>query len=247
MRSLLFLTGIVISLATTAQNVSTTGGAAVPFTGNQLQPTYLSGLIRQPLKNLFENRNIKGSPFLSEDYKPGVVKIKNGYTQNNVPVRFNIYTNEIEFKQNNVEMSLDSVDVVQYLEKAGDSSSIRLLKAGYPAVNGNKETTIYEVLVMGEKAHLLKYSMQRIEERKVMGMPNEKVLETFTSLYLFDAQRKTLAKVKDPKEQLQSIFPKLYSTIEKTIKEKNLNLKNESDLGELVTDLNKVENSRPGH
>lgn len=243
----MFTVAMLLSLITTAQTVLTTGRAQVQFSGNPTPGTYLSGLVSQPLKNLFENRNIKGSPFLSEEYKPGLVKIKNGYKQNNVPVRFNLYTNEVEFKQNNVEMSLDSIDFVQYLEKAGDSSSLRLLKTGYPAVNGNKETTIYEVLVMGPKAHLLKHSMQRIEERKVMGMPNERVLETYTSLYLFDVDKKILVKVKDPKSQLSSLFPKSYAAIEKVSKEKKLNLKNENDLGELITDLNKLDASAPGY
>jgi hypothetical protein len=246
MRKTLFALGLFASFSGMAQH-SPSGLADVPFTGNPLQSTYMTNLISQPLK-VFERNGVSGSPYHSEEFKAGVVKLKNGYTEKNVPVRFNIFNNEMEFKMNGKELVLDSMDLVIYLDKAWDSTSVKMFKAGYPAVGDNKETTIYEVIVMGSKAHLIKRTIQRIEDEKTMGYADKKVLNTYTSLYLYNPETKAMVKLKDKKveEQLSATFPALAQVMDKIVKEKKLNLKKEAELGELLTDYNNLQEAKKG-
>ena len=243
MRQFFLALGILIGFASRSQRLPVPMGLSdVPYTGNPSYAIYLSKTkASQPLK-LFEKYGLTGSPYLSETYKAGFVQLRNGYSQNDVPLRFNVFSNEMEFKLKETELVLDSMELAMYLDTPGDSSSIRMFRTGYPAINENSETTIYEVLVMGPRSHLIKRITQKIEDIKTIGYADTKVLNTYTSLYIYNPENNTISKLRDKKieEQLTVSLPGLAPVMDKILKQKKLNLKKEIELAELLTDFNQL-------
>jgi len=181
--------------------------------------------------------NIEGSPFLTDEYQRGFIRIRNGQTFTNIPVRFNMLNNEIQFRQNNIELALEDVDSVIYLTVDGDSSSARRLKAGYPAVDGHTAKSIYEVLADNGSVQLLKYYSCKTETVKRMGEADKKAFVTETSLYvLVNGEMK---KVKNNKKSVLAAFPQYAKEIDQIDKELNINFKTEKGLEDLVLELNR--------
>jgi hypothetical protein len=208
-------------------------------TGAELQTPYMVNLLSRPVK-LLDIPNLSGSPFLSNEFKPGFVKIKSGFYQYDVPIRFNIYQNVLEFHKEGKELELDSLELAVYLEVAGDSSTIRVLKTGYPAIDKQTERSIYEVMAMGPQAHFLKYRVQKIEDVKSMGEFNKKEIVTISDYYIYKPGI-GIFKIKLSANALINLFPAEKNRINDIIDRKRLNLKKELDFGELITELNKAE------
>lgn len=211
---------------------------SVPFTGSLMQSSDLTQMTSRPLR-LLNIPDLQGIPYMSAEYKPGYVKVKNGYAQQNVPIRFNIYRNVLEFQRGGAEMELDSLDIAMYLETPGDSSSIRVLKAGYPDVDNQNTSTIYEVLAIGERAHLVKHIHQKLEDVKAMGDYDKKQLTSYSKLYLYIPE-KGMIKAKADKKFLTGLFPQYAQQIEKLIKDNGYNLKRDSEYAQLIGELNEL-------
>jgi hypothetical protein len=211
---------------------------SVPFSGVASRPMDLNHMTSRPLR-LLNIPDLQGVPYMSAEYKPGYVKIKNGFAQQNVPIRFNIYRNVLEFQRSGVELELDSLDIAMYLDVPGDSSSIKVFKAGYPDVDNQNSSTIYEVLAIGERAHLIKYVYQKLEDVKAMGDYDKKQLTTYSKLYLY-VPGKEMMKAKADKKFLTNLFPQYAQQIEKLIKENNFNLKKDSEYAQLIGELNEL-------
>lgn len=226
-----------ISASAFSQLSPGSGTVSAPTTGGVNTPSATGFLTSRPIV-LLNVMDISGSPYLSTEYKTGFVKVKSGYHEDGVPVRFNIYKNVIEFKQKGIELTLDDLDIAMYFDVPGDSNSLRIFKTGYPAIEKQKESSIYEVLAMGDKAHLLKYFSQKVEEVKSMGDYDKKELNTYSNLYLF-IPGKGIEKIKADKKAVMNHFPGQEDKIEALIKDNKLNLKKENDLAELITLINR--------
>lgn len=233
-KNALLVACIAIGFLASAQG----GPSTVPYSGAPPRPVDLNHLTSRPIR-LMDIPDLQGIPYMSAEYKPGYVKIRNGYAQQNVPMRFNIYRNVLEFQRNGLEMELDSLDIAMYLDVPGDSSSIRVFKAGYPEVDNQNSSTIYEVLAIGERAHLVKYVHQKMEDVKAMGDYDKKQLTTYSKLYLHIPGR-GMIKAKADKKFLTNLFPQYAQQIEKLMKENNFNLKKDSEYAQLIGELNEL-------
>jgi hypothetical protein len=182
--------------------------------------------------------NINGSPFLHPEYNLAQVRVKSGFSTNAVMVKFNIYGNEIIFRQNGNEMALDSVDYISYVTigKNGAAENIRL-KTGYPSIGTYTQNTIYQILDSGSKVQLLKYYYQTVGEVKTMGSAPTKEFITFQDLYVYSSSGE-MKKIKPDLKSLQEAMPAYSEQIEKIVTEKKLKLKKEADLIQLFTELN---------
>ena len=236
----LTLAGFCISLCGFAQLGQGTGvsGISTPTTGTINQPTETGFLTNRPISQM-NVHDLTGSPYLSAEYKPGFVKIKNGYSQDNVPIRFNIYKNTLEFRHNGLELALVDLDFAVYLDIAGDSSSKKMFRTGYPSVDRQNENSIYQVLASGEKAHLLKYLSQKVEDVKSMGDYDKKELNTYSTLYIY-IPGQTINKTKADRKSIAGLFPGKEDKIDQLIKDRGLNLKKEKDLAELIESINNL-------
>lgn len=184
-------------------------------------------------------QEVGGSPFLNNEYKLGSVQLTNDKKVTNVPVKFNIFNNVVMVQREGQEMKLISFDLVSY-DEPGNSGDVKhfIFKQGYPEIDNLTGTTIYQVLAFGPKIHLLKFLSQKVEDRPTLGDYSRREIVTTQQLYIFIPGGE-IKKLKTGKKSVMDALPGMSEKIEEAIKAGDLNLKNESDITELVNALNK--------
>ncbi len=188
---------------------------------------------------LLTDMGILGNPFLTEEYKRGFVKVRSGQSISNMPVRFDLLNNEIQFLQNGTELALENVDSIAYLEVEGDSNSLRVLKTGYTAIDGRTSSSIYEVLASGNRLHFLKYYQCKIETVKSMGEADKKEFSTQAFLYLYNPATGTIKKVKANKKSITGAFPEYAQQLDKLASDLKTDFHSEKAVSLLIQELNK--------
>ena len=208
-------------------------GPAPELVGSTSIQTYYTFSARGGLR-LPPMNDVEGSPFLHAGYNTAFVRLKSGYTAT-VPVKYNMYGNEIIFMQNNNELAMDSVAYVSYMVLEPHPGRI-VLQSGYPPLGTNTRNTIYQVLDSGA-IQLLKHTTQTIEEVRTMGTVPKKEFVTKEELYIYTPGGE-LKKIKADKKSLQEALPQYAEKIERIIEEKKLKLKKEADIRTLISELN---------
>ncbi|MBL7709192.1 MAG: hypothetical protein JNJ86_08965 [Chitinophagaceae bacterium] len=182
---------------------------------------------------------INGSPFLTADYQQGAVELGQGKVVTGVPVKFNIFNNAVMVLKNGEELKLEFFELVSY-DQADNSGNIKhvMFKAGYPEVDGHDDNSVYQVLSLGPKVHLLKFMSQKVEDAATLGDYSRKEIITTAQLYIYTPGGK-IKKIKNSKQALQDALPELAAKIDEVATAKKLKLKSESEISVLVEELNK--------
>lgn len=204
-------------------------------TTNNSQTLYLSNMIGKE-KQPFNGMDLEGSPYLNEEFVTACVETNRGYKASNVLVRFNIYTNAFEFKQNKSIFELINVKLVKIMLNDFDSSAYRLFATGFPAVDDHTNTSFYEVLNRKNKIQLIKYYTQKLEDVKTMGFYNKKQLALTVTYYLFQEGMQP-QKIKLNESALLKALPDYADQIHKIKNEQQLELKHEKDVATLLDSL----------
>lgn len=231
-----FVLSFVLSFFTVAvfaQNGTTpdqtSGSNEVTIAELQLKPMRLPALAE-----------IGGSPFMHPDFITGTVQIEGGKIVTNVPIKFNVFNNLIMVKRDGDDLKLESFDLVSY-DNAGTDGTIKhyMFKQGYPEIENRPATAVYQVLSYGPKLHLIKFHSQKVEDVQTLGDYSRRELATTTQLYVY-VPGGEIKKIKAGKQAIVDAVPSLSAKIDEITKAQSLNLKNESDLTELVDALNKL-------
>ena len=117
------------------------------------QDSYINSEIRDIVDHLNWNKSIhgdadiEGSPYLDEEFQSGDVYYNGKYKFPNIPLRYNLYSDEMEYKDRNVIMALvepDKVDKITigkqtfiYLgddEKKGVSGFVKMWNDSFPTI-----------------------------------------------------------------------------------------------------------------
>ena len=182
---------------------------------------------------------INGSPFLTADYQQGAVELGQGKVVTGVPVKFNIFNNAVMVLKNGEELKLEFFELVSY-DHADNNGNIKhvMFKAGYPDIDGHNDNTVYQVLSLGPKVHLLKFMSQKVEDAATLGDYSRKEIVTTEQLYIYTPGGK-IKKIKNSKQALQDALPELAAKIDELAAAKKLKLKSENEISVLVEELNK--------
>lgn len=181
---------------------------------------------------------IDGSPFLSKETKKAFIKLTNGEKFSNVWIRFNIHNNELLLDNGKQFLALMNVDSAAYTEvDASGSLQNIILKTGYPAIEKNTESSIYQVLASKNSIQLLKYYKTKIEKVKTMGMPDKDAFVTQGDYYLYDTVSKSLREIKLNKKSVLGALSK-FSSASEMATDLNTNFRNEKDVVKFISSLN---------
>lgn len=184
-------------------------------------------------------QEVGGSPFMTADYQTGSVKITDDKTVNKVPVKFNIFSNAIMVQKDGQDMRLESFKVVSYDETANDGTIKHVMfSQGYPEIDNHNDKSVYQVLSAGTKVQLLKFLSQKVEDAATLGDYSRREIVTTQQLYIYTPGGE-IKRIKASKQSVVDALPALSAKIEEVITANKLNLKNESDIAELVEALNK--------
>lgn len=215
--------------AVLAQNNPNTGGN---------QSITIDELVVRPIQ-LPALQEIGGSPFMTENYQTGVITIGDNKVASNIPVKFNIYNNAIMVEKDGKGQKLESFELVSYNVTGNDGIAKQVLfKEGYPEIDNHTDKSVYQVLSMGPKVHLLKYLSQKVEDVPTLGDYSRREIVTIEQLYIFTPGGE-IKRIKANKKSVVEALPGLSSKIEEVISANNLSLKNESSITDLIIALNK--------
>jgi hypothetical protein len=182
---------------------------------------------------------IKGTIFHNEDMNKGFITLQDGRSAKDVPIRFNQYSHEINYMENNAEMVLDASAPVHefgyHYTKDYEEISV-LFRSGYPAIGNNNNKTFYEVVVDRDIA-LLKFVTKKIlEERTELGALQKVVIDTDT-WFIYNAADKNLVEIKKNKNALMEALPQYAEKIKSITEKKKLRLKTDADWSILLIEL----------
>lgn len=185
-------------------------------------------------------QEVGGSPFMTADYQTGSVKLTDDKTVTKVPVKFNIFSNAIMVQKDGQDMRLESFKTVMYDALANNGSIKQVIfSQGYPEIDGHTGTSIYQVLSEGPKVQLLKFLSQKVEDAATLGDYSRREIVTTQQLYIYTPGGQ-MKKIKTSKQSVADALPaSLSARIDEVVAANKLNLKNESDIAELIEVLNR--------
>lgn len=182
--------------------------------------------------------DIKGHPYLFENWTEGTVKLTNGKSYTSVQLKYNLLRDELFFKDIKTEQLLAFVIPVVEFKLNDTQKGSLLFKSGYKAIDNNTEKSYYQVLFDGG-TQLLKRTSKKINEEKPFNSASTiKSFEVLTFYYI--SNNNTLIKIRKDKKSVLAALPNQSAALENYIQEKSLNLKNEEDLIQLIQYYNSL-------
>ncbi len=202
------------------------------------QPASIGDLVLKPIK-LPALQEVGGSPYMTTEYQAASVEIANNKLVTNIPVKFNIFSNAIMVQKDGQELKLDFFQAVSY-DMTGNDGAIKhvVFKQGYPEIDNHSEESVYQVLSMGTKVHLLKFLTQKVEDAATLGDYSRREIVTTQQLYIYTPGG-AIKKIKASKQSVAEALPALSAKIDEVVAANKLNLKSEADIAELIEALNK--------
>lgn len=182
---------------------------------------------------------VKGSIYYHDEMHNGFVKLNDGRSAKDVPLRYNLYSHQVSYTENGVEMELDKSAPVHefgYTYSKDEQQKSVLFRTGYPSIGDNNGKTFYEVVVDRDIA-LLKFITKKIlEERTTLGAMQKSIIDTET-WYIYNATDKNMVEIKKNKNALMEALPQYAERIKSITDKKKLRLKSDEDWVILLTDL----------
>ncbi|WP_346236414.1 hypothetical protein ABDK00_015605 [Niabella insulamsoli] len=178
---------------------------------------------------------VEGSPFLTDEYHRAFLKTKNGVRFENVWVRFNAFSNEILLQNESQLMALTNVDSLAYTMDVGKKNII--FKTGYPAIDGQDNETIYQILAYRENFQFLKYPQKKVETLKKMGLPDQRVFVAKPIYYFYNLTNNSIIRVRLNKKSILNALSGI-SNVENSLSAGKVDFKRES---EVVAYINSIQ------
>lgn len=177
--------------------------------------------------------NVKGSPYLYEDYKLANFSVGNK-NYGNILMRFNTYSQEIELKPEKEEGEVGALMKLENSKITFGNEKLKLFS--YTDEEGDAEKGYFLVLNTAENIQLLL-------RKKCVFSPNEKAMTAnqadraakFTQYdYYYISKDGTPVAVSPKKKAIINLFPDKKNEIKDYIKSEKLKLKKEKDFATLV-------------
>ena len=183
--------------------------------------------------------DVAGTPYLNDQWAMGVVKLADGRTYKDVPLKYDETQGELYF-QDKKEQTLTFVDPVSEFKInyiANDRPKEETFKNGFKNIPGSSELSFFEVLSDGT-AQLIKKTAKIQAETKEYNRPLIKSFQDDSKYYLI-VSGKVLPFKRDKKFILASLCNK-QAELERYMKNNNVDLKSDADLSKLITYYNSL-------
>lgn len=175
--------------------------------------------------------DIKGSPYLAEDFLPAVVKMKDGKTFKDIPLKYDQVTGELIFKDPTGKL-VTFADPVAEFRFTGGKLANQAYRAGFSSTEQGNVNTFYQVLYDGGTIVLKDARKNLIEHRAYnSSTPVKSIVET-PAYYL--VMGNTLEKIRKDKKSVLLVLKDKATELDKYITENKLNLKEDADLARLL-------------
>lgn len=174
--------------------------------------------------------DMKGSPYLNDDWSAGVVRMVSGTTFKDMSLKFDQVSGDLIFKNKEGKI-LGFADRVNEFRLTDKDKVSHLFRSGYKAVDANSEKTFYEVLYDGGTVLLKDPKKNIVEHRSYNSSTTVKsIIETPAYYLQVNGQ---LVKIKKDKKSILSALGNP-AQLDKYIQDNKLNLKEDADLAKLM-------------
>ncbi|MEO6523674.1 MAG: hypothetical protein ABIN91_18465 [Mucilaginibacter sp.] len=184
--------------------------------------------------------NVEGSPFLTNQWAKGTVKMANGHVYKDMQLKYEQCSDAMFFRKTNDEDLFAFSEQISEVKMDYIQNNIpyqKLYRTGY-TITGSTEKSFFEVLSDG-RVQLLKKDNKIITESKEYNSSTiNKKFEPVTKYYIVIAGNVKPFK-KDKKFILANLSDK-QTQIENYIKTNDLDLKNDADLAMLFNYYNSI-------
>jgi hypothetical protein len=183
--------------------------------------------------------DVAGTPYLTEDWKPATLLIREKDVFTNIPVKLDLVKQEVHFmSQKGVEMVLPPglIRELFIVDSSAEGTVKYHFKSRYPALESQNEQTLYLVLSSG-KMELLKYLRKKVRTQKndVSGEVS-KELVTYEDYYLQVSG--TIVSIKRSKDFFLGKMEDRKKEMEDYLQKNKISFKSEADLQKLVDHYN---------
>ncbi len=170
------------------------------------------------------NENIKGSPYLFDQWFNGSVKLKDKTVHNDMQLKYDQMTGKLIFKDKSENTFHFEHPVEEFTLQTPSGENV-VFKNGFKNIEKNTDDTFYQILADG-KVKLLKHSKKSIVQSVPYGQSvPEKTILNSEAFYVVSSD--TIQKLKKDKKALAFLnSDKLSSFITKN----NMDLQKEADL-----------------
>jgi regulatory protein YycH of two-component signal transduction system YycFG len=178
--------------------------------------------------------NTEGSPFV-EDWKTADILLKNGKTIKNLMVRYNVYLNQMLYKDNGKTYIIGTPDSISKIIFPSKTLVYKEIK------KDNKETKYFvEVLIVGKMSLFIKHEVElRLANYNIalsVGNKNDRLIP-IDKLY-FQHNEDPACQIK--KDKILDAMNDHKKEIDSYIDKENLSLKKQEDLIKLFTYYNQL-------
>lgn len=174
--------------------------------------------------------DVKGSPYLFDDWSLGVVKMASGSSYKDMSLKYDQVTGELIFKDKTGKAQgfADPVAEFKIIDK---SNAFRIFRSGYKSIDNNSDKSFYEVLYDGGTT-LLRDPKKNIVEHRAYNSSTavKSIVETPAYYVVLNGQ---VIKIKKDKKAILAVLSNS-AQLEKYIQDNKLNLKDDADLAKLM-------------
>lgn len=185
-------------------------------------------------RNNLKLSDIQGTPYLDEEFIPGKITIGDGVIYTDIPLRYNGYSDELEFQKGVDSYIIDPKTIVKRAEFGGLVFGCMEYYGGKKIQNG-----FFEILAVGKATLLVKYKVKFLEKEAVKAFVEPKPARFDTPVkdyYL--AIDGTPANFISGKKGLLELFGTHKSEMESFISKNRLSIKKDDDLTKIVVHFN---------
>ncbi|WP_319265837.1 hypothetical protein [uncultured Draconibacterium sp.] len=227
---LLFAVVLLSSTGIFAQSVYDMRNAIDFFESNKMQ--------RGEYRNTLTEKDIDGSPYFNDEFKKGTIFTYQKIQYNDIPLRYNIYNDEMEFQTPDDEIL--AIAAPEIVEKAvvGENTFSNI-----PYKLSNKVKRAYFILLVDGKVSLYarpEVLYQKPKEAAAYKEPEPAKFIKRPDSYYLRLNQQAAVKIESRKD-LQNFFPDHKRAIEDFIKENRIKHNKEDKMRELVVYYNSLQ------
>ncbi|GGH17285.1 hypothetical protein [Pedobacter zeae] len=180
--------------------------------------------------------DVKGSPYLSDNWTFGKVTTKSGKQYVDVPLKYNVMDDKLIFKHENGNQMYFVEPVIAFeLNNLISGTSAKFVN-GLPAIDHYNALSYYEVIFSGPIS-LFKKTNKVITESKEYG--SALINKSFnTTLNYFALSDGKISKITPNRKAISTLFPSKEQQLNDYLKKEKIDLKNDEDLKKLFAYLN---------
>lgn len=196
--------------------------------GNLLPSRYMYGPRHLTLEQ------IQGTPYLNPDFVNGKVTTTDGSTFNDIPLRYNCYSDVIEFKKEDVGYDIDPKNIVDKVEFGGRVFGYLQFEPGFGHNMG-----YFQILAEGKAKLCVKYQIGFLEREELRGYatPKPDRFDNLKVTYWISMDNAPAKQILN-KGKFLELFSEKKNEVEGFMASKKLTIKKEDDLKKIVSYYN---------